>query len=92
MIQKYAAYKRSPIEIDLTSQCMVSIRYKLYQSLLTKSQRLCSQEDEVFAKRINQGKKHFIPRYLRLDGPSFFFLDVRFVCELYSLRFLFLTG
>ena len=79
------------MKIDLTSQCKVTIRYKLSQSLLTKGQRLCGQEDLVFAKRVNQGK-HSIPRYLRLDGPSFFFLDLRFVCELYSLRFLFLTS
>ena len=54
--QKYAGYKRSPIEIDLTSQFNVAIRHKSSQSLLTKGQRLCSQEDEVFAKRVNQGK------------------------------------
>ena len=88
---KYVGYKRSPIEIDLTSQYNVTIRYKLSQSLLTKSKWLCSQEDVVFAKRINQGKA-LHTAYLGLDGPSFFSLDLRFVCELYSLRFLFLTS
>ena len=56
------------------------------------SQRLCSQEDEVFAKRVNQGKKFFFTAILKFGGPSFFFLDLRFVCELYFLRFLFMTG
>ena len=72
--QKYVGYKRSPIEIVLTSKSNVTIRHKSSQSLLTKSQRLCSQEDEIFAKRVNQGKKYSIPRYLRLDGPCFFSL------------------
>ena len=54
--QKYVGYKRSPIEIDLTSQSDVTIRHKSSQSLLTKSQRLCCQEDEVFVKGGNQGK------------------------------------
>ena len=54
--QKYVAYKRSPTEIDLTSQSNVTIRHKSSQSVLTKSQLLCNQEDEVFAKHVNQGK------------------------------------
>ena len=54
--QKYVGYKRSPIEIDMASQSNVTIRHKSSQSLLTKSQRLCSQEDEIFAKHVNQGK------------------------------------
>ena len=59
--QKYVGYKRSPIEIDLKSQSNVTIRHKSSQSLLTKSQRLCSQEDEVFVNCVNQGKNYFIP-------------------------------
>ena len=54
--QKYAGYKRSPTEIDLTSQFNVTIRHKSSKNILTKSQRLCSQEDEVFAKCVNQGE------------------------------------
>ena len=75
---KYAGYKRSPIEIDLTSPCKVTIRYKLSQSLLTKSQRLCGQEDIVFAKRVNQGKA-LHTAILKIRWAQFFFLDLRFV-------------
>ena len=70
--KKYAGYKRSPIEIDLTSQSNVTIRHKSSQSLLTKSQRLCSQEDEVFRETRKSRENYFILRYLKLDGPSFF--------------------
>ena len=84
---KYAGYKRSPLEIDLTSQCKVTLSiYKLSQSLLSKSQRLCGQEDVIFAKRINQGKA-LHTAILKIRWAQFFFLDLRFVCELYSLRF-----
>ena len=79
------------MEIDLTSQYKVTIRYKLSHSLLTKSQRLCGQEDVVFAKCVNQGKALHTAIF-KIRWAQFFFLDLRFVCQLYSLRFLFLTS
>ena len=45
----------------------------------------------VFAKRINQGKAlHTV--ILKIRWAKLFSLDLRFVCELYSLRLLFLTS
>ena len=52
------------------------IRHKSSQSLLTKSQRLCSQEDEVFAKRVNQGEKAFHSAILKIRWAQFSLLDL----------------
>ena len=60
------------------------------RSLLTKSQH-CVAKKMKFS-RIAQITADISYRGTRDEMGPVFFLDLRFICELYSLRFLFLTS